>query len=1207
MKTAMAVARAAKTAARPALWLCACNLLTAALSAQCTSVSQVPNGTISSGTPCYSNNDTLTAAGVTINGSASVTFVAGKTIHLTPGFRATAPTGGAPSTTFHAWVETAPSVTSVSPASGSVMTQTFTFTASSPSGFADITELQLLFNTTVSGADGCYIRYRANALYLADNSGTNWLGGFAPGSAGTANNSYCSISGSGASVSGSGTQLSVTVPVTFQSVFAGAKNTYAITFDDDAMNSGWQPMGTWTVPGTPVGPDFELTTSQNTWYVTTGPSTPTFNIDIKPLNGLTGPVSLTVEPFFYCYGPAFNPASVSAPSWRTTLSMTCNEPNVNHTYWATVTATGGGKTHQLGLYLYIIATQQYLLTTSVNPPGAGSVTLNPPGGWYTSGTQVQVTATPTTGYQFTGFSGSLAGGSPGYLIMNSSKSAMANFTQQQPSTVTQTITTSPVTGLLLTVDGTSCTSPCTFQWTAGTNHTITTAATQAGGIGRQYTFANWSDGGALSHQITASSVLATWTANFGTQYYLTTAAGTGGSISPASGWYSSGGQVQVAATPGNGFAFGGFSGALTGATTPQSLTLNGPKSVAANFTSGAGFTLNPMPEQTVTPGATGATTATTTVSPFGGFNQNVTFAYANAPVGVTATFYPATVGPSGSTRVTFSAAEGIAAGTYTLNLQAAGGGVQQIQAVSLKVLSAGAPTGPRSAVPGAFYVPNSGVETGEFEYVLDAGDATFFTSCSVAGDNVTARITSSSPPSQWALSSFFVRYTASTNAAAGERTVSCHWSHPTYGEVDRTTDPIVVYDAGPQVSSVQPSILEQSTSQQKVTFNGSGFGSRPPTLEFSPPGVQWSIAPGNTPERFDAYLVAPNPGPYTVTVISNGTSASGFQSGAGRSNPRSNQANLTVTAAPVVLHVTWNGQEIFSGQTVYVPLNGQPFGLGAYLTGSGLTGTVVWGVQAQYKDAGDSDEPFNESYPLPNGSSSPVPVQTAWSVSLSTGGRLTVRWSLNGGATVSDFWFNVRGTNPFLNDVLDYLGNSPWFFWRLASHESEHVEAGQTVRFRQFKADGTPTFGAPHGYGMMKLDPAPYLSTLFDWRANIDQGRVVLQTKEAEFASRWETYTNLRRVWLQAHPESSIDEPARTEGDCTFTFDGGAPPGNATYYDANWIKRYNGASCAGGPGICDYAELQSQGDTQPPVWVFKELNRLNFNYVARICSQPASR
>ena len=207
----------------PALWFCAWNLLATALAAQCTNVSQVPNQTISSGTSCYSNNDTLTAAGVTINGSASVTFVGGHTVHLAPGFHATAGTAG---TTFHAWVETVPSVVSVSPASGSGLSQQFTWTASSPSGNANLAQLFALFNTSISGANGCYIYYSrgANALYLRDNSDTVWTGGFAPGSAGAAGNSNCTIYGTGSSVTSAGNQLAVTVNVTFQSAFAGTKN-----------------------------------------------------------------------------------------------------------------------------------------------------------------------------------------------------------------------------------------------------------------------------------------------------------------------------------------------------------------------------------------------------------------------------------------------------------------------------------------------------------------------------------------------------------------------------------------------------------------------------------------------------------------------------------------------------------------------------------------------------------------------------------------------------------------------------------------------------------------------------------------------------------------------------------------------------------------------------------------------------------------------
>ncbi|MBI1898164.1 MAG: hypothetical protein HYS04_16760, partial [Acidobacteria bacterium] len=239
----------APAAVRAALWVCASNLVVAVLAAQCIGDTQVvPNGTISSGNVCYSNNTTLTAAAVVINGSASVTFIAGESIHLGPGFRATAGTAG---TTFHAWVETAPSVVSFLPSGSSGFTQAFTFVVSSPSGFSNLSEVFALFNTSVSGVNACYIRYNrwSNLLYLADNSGANWSSGFMPGdTSGSAGNSYCSISGNGASFSTSDTQLTVTVPVTFQASFSGVKNEYLTAYDQYGLHSEWQPMGTWTVP-----------------------------------------------------------------------------------------------------------------------------------------------------------------------------------------------------------------------------------------------------------------------------------------------------------------------------------------------------------------------------------------------------------------------------------------------------------------------------------------------------------------------------------------------------------------------------------------------------------------------------------------------------------------------------------------------------------------------------------------------------------------------------------------------------------------------------------------------------------------------------------------------------------------------------------------------------------------------------------------------
>jgi len=83
-------------------------------------------------------------------------------------------------------------------------------------------------------------------------------------------------------------------------------------------------------------------------------------------------------------------------------------------------------------------------------------------------------------------------------------------------------------------------------------------------------------------------VMGTLPAGASQQYLLTTSAGPGGSISPAPGsyLYGSGTVVQISATPNAGYQFSGFTGALTGVTTPQYLTINAPESVTANFTAG---------------------------------------------------------------------------------------------------------------------------------------------------------------------------------------------------------------------------------------------------------------------------------------------------------------------------------------------------------------------------------------------------------------------------------------------------------------------------------------------------------------------------------------------------------------------------------------------------------------------------------------------
>src|SRR5438270_753962 len=150
-------------------------------------------------------------------------------------------------------------------------------------------------------------------------------------------------------------------------------------------------------------------------------------------------------------------------------------------------------------------------------------------------------------------------------------------------------------GLSFTVDGTSYSSTQTFSWASGSSHTIATTSPQSGATGVRYLWTRWTDNGAISH-VVAPTTNATYTANFNTQYYLTMTHGTGGTVSPTSGWRNSGATVSISATPtnnsqvGNSFAIwtGTGTGSYSGTNNPASITMNGP------ITENAAFTQNPV-------------------------------------------------------------------------------------------------------------------------------------------------------------------------------------------------------------------------------------------------------------------------------------------------------------------------------------------------------------------------------------------------------------------------------------------------------------------------------------------------------------------------------------------------------------------------------------------------------------------------------------
>jgi len=155
-------------------------------------------------------------------------------------------------------------------------------------------------------------------------------------------------------------------------------------------------------------------------------------------------------------------------------------------------------------------------------------------------------------------------------------------------TVQITVATN-ISGPTITVDGgMPFTGSQMFQWTPNTSHTIATTSPQTNGT-TQYVWLNWSDNGAISHMVSGPSTATTYTANFKTQYQLTTNVNiaAGGTISPATGFYDAGSNINITATPNSPqYVFVNFTGDLGSTTSPLPITLSGPLSETANFTGG---------------------------------------------------------------------------------------------------------------------------------------------------------------------------------------------------------------------------------------------------------------------------------------------------------------------------------------------------------------------------------------------------------------------------------------------------------------------------------------------------------------------------------------------------------------------------------------------------------------------------------------------
>ena len=227
-------------------------------------------------------------------------------------------------------------------------------------------------------------------------------------------------------------------------------------------------------------------------------------------------------------------------------------------------------------------------------------------------------------------------------------------TMSGPVNITDTVTfsTSP-TGLSYAVDGIPYTTPQTFNWIAGTSHSVSTPSPQASGPGSQYVFGSWSDGGAQSHTILAPAATTPYTVSFNTQYQLTTQASPAGdgSVTPTSGgYYGANSIIPITATANAGFAFTNWSSS-NGGSFDSSTAANAnftmpaaPTTLTGNFTVvTAPVGTNTAVQSSENPSFTGDSVTFTATVTYGG-NSSVG---ANGSVTFTENGNPVAGGPTG--------------------------------------------------------------------------------------------------------------------------------------------------------------------------------------------------------------------------------------------------------------------------------------------------------------------------------------------------------------------------------------------------------------------------------------------------------------------------------------------------------------------------------------------------------------------------------
>lgn len=146
-----------------------------------------------------------------------------------------------------------PTNVSLAPSSGPIQSGAETIMTSvhsDPDGYANLAACQLLISDTLSEAYAADFKYDANAnkLYVKNDSGTSWSGGYAPGTAKIIQNSFCSLNCANTVVTSSVNSLTINWAIKMKSITAGsAVFAWLQTVDDATATDAWEQMGTFNI------------------------------------------------------------------------------------------------------------------------------------------------------------------------------------------------------------------------------------------------------------------------------------------------------------------------------------------------------------------------------------------------------------------------------------------------------------------------------------------------------------------------------------------------------------------------------------------------------------------------------------------------------------------------------------------------------------------------------------------------------------------------------------------------------------------------------------------------------------------------------------------------------------------------------------------------------------------------------------------------